>query len=87
MKTATRANRLNLKGYTDRSARRCVGCRARLVGPGDRCPACQAELRARPTSWRATAAGGHASRRATPARRHATTSRPKNGTKGMSGSK
>ncbi len=63
MKSASRAGRLTLHGYTDRGGRRCVGCRRLLVGPGDRCGDCQAELRARRTLWRATAAGGPTSRR------------------------
>jgi predicted amidophosphoribosyltransferase len=45
MKNASRSNRQTLKGYTNRRRPRCVGCRRRLVGPGERCPDCQAELR------------------------------------------
>ena len=45
MKNASRAGRRTLKGYTNRSRPRCVGCRRRLVGSGERCDDCQAELR------------------------------------------
>jgi predicted amidophosphoribosyltransferase len=51
MKSATRSGRLTLKGYTNRRRPRCVGCRRQLVGPGERCADCQAELRAR-RKWR-----------------------------------